>query len=131
MGYVKFETLINTLHHSLAEVQVQKQGDTLRDVQVPGKADRLADRLKAVKAGKVGETLTDLKAASLVVTLAEIEAETAGKTVSNVEAQALVASLCGTPSEVCGVQGTSRNGSWHSRRCIGLANSRHSGRIGS
>ena len=46
-------TLVNTLHHSLAEVKAEKQGDTLRDLEAKALADTLADRLAEVKYGKL------------------------------------------------------------------------------
>lgn len=48
VGDVKFEGLLNTLHHSLAVVQANKPGDTMRDVD----AEALVDRLAEVKTGK-------------------------------------------------------------------------------
>ena len=62
---MEVEKLVNTMHHSLAEVKAEKPGDT-RDVEAKGLDDTLADRLAEVKAGKVGETLTDEKGASQV-----------------------------------------------------------------
>ena len=59
-------TLVNTLHHSLAEVEAEKRGDTLRDLEAKALADTMADRLAEVKYGKVGKTLNDEKGASLV-----------------------------------------------------------------
>ena len=58
--------MIDTLHHSLAEVKTEKQGDTLRGLQAKALADTLANRLAEVKVGKVGKTLTDEKGASPV-----------------------------------------------------------------
>ena len=58
--------MVNTMHHSLAEVKAEKPGNTLHDVEAKGLDDTLADRLAEVKAGKVGETLTDEKGASPV-----------------------------------------------------------------
>ena len=60
VGDVEVGTLVNTLHHSLGEMEAGKQGDTLRNVEAGGLADTLADKLAEVKAGKVGETLTAL-----------------------------------------------------------------------
>ena len=101
MGYVEVKELVNTLHHSLAEV---KDGDTLLDVEAEALDYTLADIVAEVKTGKVGEILTDLKAAPPVVTLAhtiaEMEAETIGKILSNVQAQALVDTLSAALSEV-------------------------------
>ena len=37
------------MHHSLAEVQNKKPGDTLHDVEAVASADTLADRLTEVK----------------------------------------------------------------------------------
>ena len=75
MGDVKFEGLVNTLHHSLAGVQAKKPRNTMRDME----AEALVERLAEVKAGKVVQTLTDMVAPSPVVTLAptlaEMEAE--------------------------------------------------------
>ena len=75
MGDVKFEALVNTLHHSLAVVQAKKPGGTMRNMETGALVDKLAE----VKTGKVCKTLSDLKAASPVVTqastLAEMEAE--------------------------------------------------------
>lgn len=48
MGDVKFEGLVNTLHHNLAVMQAKKRGDTMRDLE----AEALADRLAEVKTGK-------------------------------------------------------------------------------
>ena len=59
-------TLVNTLHHSLAEVKAEKRGDTLRDQEAKALADTLADRLAEVKYGEVGKTLNDEKGASPV-----------------------------------------------------------------
>ena len=58
--------MIDTLHHSLAEVETEKRGDTLRGLQAKALADTLANRLAAVKVGKVEKTLTDEKGASPV-----------------------------------------------------------------
>lgn len=97
---MEVKELVNTLHHSLTEVE---DGDTLLDVEAEALADTLADRVVEVKAGEVCETLTDLRAAPQVVTLAhtiaEMEAETIGKILSDVEAQALVDTLSATLSE--------------------------------
>ena len=60
MGDVEIKKLVNTLHHSLAEVE---DGDTLLNVEAEALADTLAERVAEVKAGKVGETLRELKAA--------------------------------------------------------------------
>lgn len=51
---VEVEGLVNTLHHSLTEVEAETPGDTLCDVKAEALADRLTDRLAEVKAGKVG-----------------------------------------------------------------------------
>ena len=66
MGDVKTEALINTLHQSQAEVEVETPGDPVRDVEAEASVDTLAYRLPEVKADKVGKTLTDVKGASLV-----------------------------------------------------------------
>ena len=50
VGDVQVKELVNTLHHSLTEVQ---DGDTLLDVEAKALADTLADRVVEVKAGKV------------------------------------------------------------------------------
>ena len=60
------EALINTLHQSQAEVEVETPGDPVRDVEAEASVDTLAYRLPEVKADKVGKTLTDVKGASLV-----------------------------------------------------------------
>ena len=62
--------MADTLEHSLAEVEAEKQGNRLRDVEAKSFSDTLSDRLAEVKVGKVGETLTDLYAASPVLTQA-------------------------------------------------------------
>ena len=66
---MKVKALVSTLHHSLAEVEAAKPGDTLRNVEAEALAETLADRLEEVKAGKVSETLTERKGASPIVTL--------------------------------------------------------------
>ena len=58
--------MLDTLHHSLPEVETEKRGDTLRDLQAKALAATLANRLAEVKAGKVGKTLMDEKGASTV-----------------------------------------------------------------
>ena len=50
MGDVEVGALVNSVHHSLAEVDVENAGDTIRDVEV----EALAYRLAEVKAEKVG-----------------------------------------------------------------------------
>lgn len=57
---MEIKELVNTLHHSLAEVE---DGDILLNVEAEALADTLAERVAEVKAGKVSETLTELKAA--------------------------------------------------------------------
>lgn len=131
------------MHHSLAEVEAGKLGDTLRDVEDEALADTLAYRLAEVKAGKVGETLTDLKTAATVATLAptlaEMEAETAGKKLSNVEAKTLVdMPFCHTITgggqenwgniKLFGDRGTRLKACSHSCRCGGVASWRHTER---
>ena len=59
-------TLVNTLHHSLAEVKAEKRDETLRDLQAKALADTLADRVAEVKYGEVDKTLKDEKGASPV-----------------------------------------------------------------
>ena len=58
------ETLVNTMHLSLAEVKVQTRVDTLRDVEATTSANTLAYRVAEVKANKVDKTLTDVKGVS-------------------------------------------------------------------
>ena len=43
---MEVETLVNTLHHSLSEVEAGKSGDTLRDVDTDVLVDTVADRLQ-------------------------------------------------------------------------------------
>ena len=69
VGDVSAQAKVNTLHHSLAQVQAKTPGDTLRDVKAEALADTQAHQLAEVKARKVGETLTDLKNASPVLML--------------------------------------------------------------
>jgi len=63
---VEAETLLNTMHHSLAEVKAETPLDTLRDVETEASADMLANSLTEVKGEKVGETRRDVKGAPLV-----------------------------------------------------------------
>ena len=43
------KAFVNTMHHSLAEVQNETPRDTLHDVQAVASADKLADRLAEVR----------------------------------------------------------------------------------
>ena len=43
------KAFVNTMHHSLAEVQNETPRDTLHDVQAVASADTLADRLAEVR----------------------------------------------------------------------------------
>ena len=43
------KTFVNTMHHSVAEVQNETPRDTLHDVQAVACADTLADRLAEVR----------------------------------------------------------------------------------
>ena len=61
VGDVETEAHVNTMHHSLAEVEAERRGDTLRDVEVEASADTLADMLPEEKRENVGETLTYVK----------------------------------------------------------------------
>ena len=45
MGDVYTKAFVNTMHHSLVEVQNETPRDTLHDVQAVAFADTLADRL--------------------------------------------------------------------------------------
>ena len=46
VGDVEGETLENTLHHGLAEVEAAKPDDTLRNMEGEALADTLTDRLE-------------------------------------------------------------------------------------
>ena len=59
-------TLVNTLHHSLAEVEAEKRDNTLRDLEAKALADTLAYRLADIKYREVCKTLNDEKGASPV-----------------------------------------------------------------
>ena len=59
-------TLVNTLHHSLAEVEAEKRDNTLRDLEAKALADTSAYRLADIKYREVGKTLNDEKGASPV-----------------------------------------------------------------
>ena len=50
VGDVEGETLENTLHHGLAEVEAAKPDDTLRNMEGEALGDTLTDRLAEVKA---------------------------------------------------------------------------------
>ena len=43
------KAFVNTMHHSLAEVQSERPRDTLHDVEAVASADTLADRLAEVR----------------------------------------------------------------------------------
>ena len=43
------EAFVNTMHHSVAEVQNETPRDTLHDVDAVASADTLADRLAEVR----------------------------------------------------------------------------------
>ena len=49
MGDVYTNAFVNTMHHSLAEVQNETPRDTLHDVDAVAFADTLADRLAEVR----------------------------------------------------------------------------------
>ena len=49
MGDVYTEAFVNTMHHSLAEVQNETPRDTLHDVDAVAFADTLAYRLAEVR----------------------------------------------------------------------------------
>ena len=49
MGDVYTKAFVNTMHHSLAEVQNETPRDTLHDVDAVAFADTLADRLAEVR----------------------------------------------------------------------------------
>ena len=49
MGDVYTRAFVNTMHHSLVEVQNKTPRDTLHDVEAIASADTLADRLADVR----------------------------------------------------------------------------------
>ena len=49
MGDVYTEAFVNTVHHSVAEVQNETPRDTLHDVHAVAFADTLAERLAEVR----------------------------------------------------------------------------------
>ena len=65
VGDVETDAHVNTMHHSVAEVEAERRGDTLRSVEVEASADTLACRLPEEKRENVGEILTDVKGALL------------------------------------------------------------------
>ena len=60
------ETLVNTMHYSLPKVKAQKPVDALRDMDPKASANTLANKVAEVKVDKVGETLMDVIGVSLV-----------------------------------------------------------------
>ena len=59
------EALVNTLHYSLAEMEVETSGDTLYDVEAKASADTLTGRQAEVKPETFGQKLADVKAGIL------------------------------------------------------------------
>ena len=53
-----------TMYYSLIEVRAQTPPNTLRDMEAKASGNTLADRVAEVKVDKVGETLTDVIGAS-------------------------------------------------------------------
>ena len=49
MGDVYTKAFVNTMHHSLAEVENETPRDTLHDVQAVASTDTLDDRLAEVR----------------------------------------------------------------------------------
>ena len=49
MGDIYTKALVNTMRHSLAEVQAKTPRDTLHDVEAVASANTLADRLAEVR----------------------------------------------------------------------------------